>query len=470
MAKPLTQKQLKAELKKAEERLAQQRTQLASLEQTYAGLTGKPSPLTTPTDVLNRPSALAAQESGAIGAASIASRAAINVPAGSPAAIIAEQAKELLDAKRVALENPMLDPYYKRNTLTGLSPAQAEAKKAVVEAARISGKPIISAGFGNTPIVGGTPITTAVTSATTANPITTSIDVLKSLLRGMGFNSSIIDSSTSFLMSLLKDGLDYDNAVAVFLNSKDYTLKSGQKIESPFYAEYGIYNEGLVRAKSAAELYNAVEGYKEISAKYNLNSKFTSKDYMRQYIKNNVSVAQLDERANTARLKAVNADPAYLESLRRLGFLSSSTDLTDFFLDPKVGQETLEQNRATAAFSAEAIRRAGQGITFDAARFGRTAAGLVGLGLNEAQIGVQASEGFENIAQQLAPTVKLEEIYNRNLPSSIGAIQQELEAQEFQGLASERRKRLREREAAEFSGQAGTARGISLGTYSAGRI
>jgi hypothetical protein len=41
MAKPLTQKRLKAMQKKAQERLNAQRKQLASLEQTYAELTGK---------------------------------------------------------------------------------------------------------------------------------------------------------------------------------------------------------------------------------------------------------------------------------------------------------------------------------------------------------------------------------------------------------------------------------------------
>ena len=299
-------------------------------------------------------------------------------------------------------------------------------------------------------------------AAEAAQQKNTNIDVLKSMLRGMGFNSSIIDSSTSFLLDLLKDGLDYDNAVSIFLNSKDYTLKSGKKIDSPFYAEYGYLNEGLVRPKTAAELYNAVEGYKEISDKYRLNSKFTSKDYLKKYVKSNVTVAQLDERANTARLKAINADPAYLESLRQLKYINESTDLTDFFLDPNVGQETLEQRRGTAAFSAEAIRRAGQGVMFDATRFEKTAAGLVNLGLSEAQIGASAAQGFENIAQTLKPMAKLEEIYNKYKPASSGAIQQELEAEEFLGTASERRARLRAREIAEYSGEAGTSRGISL--------
>jgi hypothetical protein len=290
------------------------------------------------------------------------------------------------------------------------------------------------------------------------------------MLRGMGFNSSIIDASTSFLSSLLKDGLDYDNAVAIFLNSKDYTTKNGAKLESPFYAEYGYLNEGLVRLKTPAELYNAVEGYKEINDKYKLNSKFVSKDYLKQYVKNNVTVAQLDERANTARLKAINSDPAYLESLRQLKYISDSTDLTDFFLDPKIGQETLEQKRATAAFSTEAIRRAGQGITFDATRFEKAATGLLGLGLNEAQIGASAAQGFENIAQNLKPTAKLASIYERMPASDITEIQKELEAEEFLGTASERRKRLREREIAEYSGQAGTARGVSLTRSRAGII
>ena len=290
------------------------------------------------------------------------------------------------------------------------------------------------------------------------------------MLRGMGFNSSIIDASTSFLSSLLKDGLDYDNAVAIFLNSKDYTTKNGTKLESPFYAEYGYLNEGLVRTKTPAELYNAVEGYKEISAKYNLNSKFISKDYLKQYVKNNVTVAQLDERANTARLKAINADPFYIKSLMELKYISAPSDLTDFFLDPKIGQETLEQKRATAAFSTEAIRRAEQGITFDAKRFEQATAGLLGLGLSEAQIGASAAQGFENIAQRLRPTAKLASIYERMPTGDITEIQKELEAEEFLGTASQRRKRLEQREIAEFTGQSGTARGVSLGRYRAGII
>lgn len=408
-----------------------------------------------------------------------------------------------------------IDPQDVRDPVTGLTPAQVAAQKALSEAVTAGealgiktktnvattgnvptvtvtgfpykGKTVVSRvdngdgtftvtySDGTTEITGTKRITTSpkVDSTTsnvdTTTQITTNVDVLKSMLRGMGFNSNIIDSSTSFLLSLLKDGLDYDNAVTIFLNSRDYTLKNGTKMESPFYALYGYLNEGLARPKTPAELYNAVEGYKEVASMYNLNSKFTSPEYVKKYIKNNVTVAKFAENANMARLKGINADPAYLEALQKLGFATKGADLTDFFLDPNIGQETLEQNRATAAFAAEAVRRAGQGITFSGQRFGQTAAGLLGLGLSESQIGTMAAEGFENIAGQLQPTVKLEQIYNRETPATAEDIQKELEAQEFQGLASQRRARLAEREVRAFQGEAGVGR-FSLGMTRQGLI
>jgi hypothetical protein len=468
MAKPLTQKKLKAMQKKAQERLDAQRKQLASLEQTYAGLKGKPSPFT---DKATSPSKLAAAEGGAIGAAQIASRMPVQVPEGSMAANVAAQATSALQLQAEALANPLIDdPYYKRNSITGLSPAQVEAKKAVIEAARISKRPIISTGFGNTPIVGGSDITTKTDTADATDAITTNVEVLKAMLRSMGFNGSIIDSSTSFLMALLKDGLDYDNAVAIFLNAKDYTFKKGNKMDSPFYAEYGIYNEGLIRAKTPAELYNAVEGYKEIADKYKLNNKFITKDYMKQYIKNNVTVAQLDERANSARLRAVNSDPFYIKALMELKFINAASDLTDFFLDPKIGQEGLEQNRATAAFSTEAIRRAGEGIKFDATRATQTTAGLIGLGLNEAQIGATAAQGFENIAANLKPLESLSNVYGSQIEKSkFNSAQEELEQEEFLGLASKRRKQTTELEKRSFQASPGTSQ-YSLKKKTAGII
>lgn len=416
-----------------------------------------------------------------------------------------EKASQIVEP--LVQQAPTIDPYYAVNPKTGLSPAQVEAEKAQKEATTAllaaktssaklaatlgadidpnTGKiipstidPIKAAQFnpitGRLNVTGSTPtgnqnIDTTGTTGVSTGP-STNVDVLKSMLRGLGFNSAIIDSSTSFLMSLLKDGLDYDNAVAIFLNAKDYTLKDGKKVESPFYAEYSYLNEGLVRPKSASELYNAVEGYKEVAARFNLNTKFTSKDYMKDYVKNNITVANLAERANLARLKSVNADPAYIDSLRQLGYITSAADLTDFFLDPKIGEETLIQRRSVAAFGAEAIKRAKQGVQFATSRFDKIVSGLLGMGLSPEQVELRAAQGFENIGESLMPTVKLGGIYERTPASAIETIQSELETEEFSGLASERRKRLSELEKRSFQAQSGTAGSRSFGTTIAGLI
>ena len=304
----------------------------------------------------------------------------------------------------------------------------------------------------------------------------TNITVLKSLLKGMGFNSSIIDSSTSFLMSLLAEDLDYDNAVSIFLDSKDYTLKSGVKVTSPFYEQYGYLNEGMTNAKSASELYNFVEGSKGIIEKYGLSSKFLSQDSLKKYVKNNVTAKDLDERANAARLKAINADPLYVQSLKMLGYLGSNADLTDFYLDPAIGKEKLESNRSTGAFTTEALRRANAGIKTDREdmmRFEKLTAGLQAKGLTEAEISQTASTGFQNIANTLQPSVALSNIFEGANAANAQTIQTELEAEEFLGLDSARRKKLKELGTNIMQAKTGmnTGRTVSYSNYSsAGQI
>jgi hypothetical protein len=304
---------------------------------------------------------------------------------------------------------------------------------------------------------------------TTGKP-TTNIDVIKAGLRGMGFTSAILDSSTSFLNSLIGEQLDMDNVLEVFLNNKDYTLKSGVKLTSPFYTEYGFLNDGLVVPKTASELFNAVEGYKEVIDKYSLSKKYLDKESLKLYTKNNVSVEDLARRANIATLKSVNQDPAYVEALQKLGYISTAADLKDFFMDPKIGQEQLNINRTTGAFAAEAIRRAQSGIQFNSERFKALAQTMVEKGVTEEGAATLAAQGFENIAAQLGTTTKLSGIYENQRAATMGQVQSELEKEEFSGLESERRKRLKAQEEAAFKGSAGTTSGSLRGSNVLGLI
>ena len=289
----------------------------------------------------------------------------------------------------------------------------------------------------------------------------TSIDVLKSLLVSMGFSRDMVNSSTSYFSSLIKEGLDYDNIVTLFTDSKDYTLKNGSKIISPFYQQYGYLNDGLTQPKSASELFHFVEGTKNLIKSYGISSKFAEPDSLKKYIANNVTIEKLDERIMAAKVKTISADPQYVNTLRQLKYINGSEDLTDFFLDPKIGEAQLEINRKTASFATEALRRSGEktGIAFNAETATKNAAALIGQGRSEAQIADIANQGYQTISDILQPEVGLSNMFEGNNAASAATIQSELEAEQFGGLASERRKRLAEQGTRLMQGSAGVFSG-----------
>lgn len=304
------------------------------------------------------------------------------------------------------------------------------------------------------------------TTETTSNTPSTSVDVLKALLKAQGFSPKIVDSSSVYLNSLLKENLDYDNAIEVFLNTKDYTLKNGTKITSPFYTEYGYLNEGLPNPKTAGEIFNAVEGYKALQVKYGFSEKYVSTDSIKEYVKNNVSVEDIDKRANAARLAGITTDPAKTAAFMKLGYIKEPAGLQDFFMDSKIGQEQFETNRNTGAFVAEAIRRGNIQVgDTQIADFKKIAADLTAKGYTETAIAQLASTGFENIAQTVDPLVKYAGIYDKaggtkeTNQALAESIQQSLVAEEFSGTASERRKRLLEQNTRAFQGTAGLTSG-----------
>lgn len=330
--------------------------------------------------------------------------------------------------------------------------------------------PTATSGGSNGGVGGGNNTLSGATNATDtiSNTPTTNIEVLKALLKGQGFNSALIESSASYLQRLLKDNIDYDNAVEIFLNAKDYTFKDGTKTTSPFYTEYGYLNEGLVNPKTAREIYSAVEGYKGVVDTYKLSNKYLSKESLQGYVKNNVTVTDLAERANTAKIRALEADTFQVNALVKLGYIGSAADLADFYLDSKIGKEQLEINRQTGVFTAEALRREKAGVVTSDAQmqgFKQLTATLAAKGYSEAQISQLASTGFENIAQTLDPLAKYAGIYEKagGTVESNAAVKSDLQssllAEEFQGTASERRKRLSEQNLRAFQGTAGTTTG-----------
>jgi hypothetical protein len=301
---------------------------------------------------------------------------------------------------------------------------------------------------------------------------TTNINVIKALLLSSGLPASLVDASIPFLQSLIKDGLDAQSAVDIYLNSKDFTTKDGKTMVSPFYTQYGFYNDKLAAGAKydPKDLFNAVEGYKTTSTKYSLDPKFTSTENIQNLLTNKWSVALFDQEANKARLAAINADPTYVATLKQLNFISGNQDLTDFFMDSTIGVEKMKQNFNTVAFAQEAIRRANEAsqITFDKATAEKYGAQLTLQGMTEGEVTALASQGYQTIAQALAPETKYSGIYERENAANAATIQAELEAESFKGLESERKKRLAELATRSFQASPGiTTQSLSTGMYQA---
>jgi hypothetical protein len=286
---------------------------------------------------------------------------------------------------------------------------------------------------------------------------TKDVDVLKAVLKSKGIPAALVDDSVSFLTALKKEGLDNDSITDVYLNNKDFTTKGGTVLTSPFYSKYGFYNDALTDKYSASELFNAVEGYKDVATRFNLDSKFTSTEYTQKYLKNKLSVAAFNENANQARLAAVTADSSYVEALKKMGYISGSQGLTDFFMDPDVGVEKMKQNVNTASIALEAVRRsnADTGLVVNAEDIKKYGAALTAQGLTTGQVAGVASKGYATVAANLQPMTKLTDIYNRPAGKTKTDIQKELEQQEFQGIESTLQKRLAEQEVMSFSGRSG---------------
>jgi hypothetical protein len=293
---------------------------------------------------------------------------------------------------------------------------------------------------------------------------TTNVNVIKSLLLASGLPSTLVDSSIPFLQALVKDGIDIESAVDIYLNNKDFTTKDGNTVISPFYTQYGFYNDKMAAGSKydAKVLFNTVEGYKTASSKYGLDPKFTAPSYIQNLLTNKWSVALFENEANKARLAAINADPTYVQTLKELNFINNNQDLTDFFMDSSIGVEKMQQNFNTVAFAQEAIRRANDAsqIKFDKATAQKYGAQFTLQGLSEGDVSALASKGYESIARNLAPGVKTSGIYEGSAAANAATIQAELEAESFKGLESERMRRLAELNARSFQAQSGTVQSL----------
>ena len=308
---------------------------------------------------------------------------------------------------------------------------------------------------------------------------TTGRAIVKAKMVELGIPSTIIDSSVNFIDALVADGMSEADATDIYYNNKDFTTKTGTTVTSPFYSTFTFLRDSAPATgnpPSPLELMQFKLGVKDLVTRYNRSDLFATDDSLKKFVAQGVKITDLDERFATAAVKSTQADPTYVAALRQMGFITATEDLADFFLDNDIGQQQFEINRNTAAFAQQALKRANTGISFDAARVKQISAGY-SQGTESAAEQV-AAQGYETIGLQLNPLTKIESIYGKPVSDKGVALtdaqvrsqmQTELEAEQFQGTASERRKRRIEEEQLAFQRKSGTVTGGSGASISLGR-
>jgi len=300
---------------------------------------------------------------------------------------------------------------------------------------------------------------------------TNQIYILINKLKSVGIPEGLANRAGAFFTALQDDGIDdEDNMIDIFLNAKSYKAKkTGQEIASPYYQDFGKFNDGLSSAKPAGVLVPLVLGLRDTVRKYDTNgslSLYATDESIQKYLKNDVKVSDLDGNLNQARLRGITADPVYTNTLIQMGFIKTAADLTGFFASPELGQKQLELNRNSAAIGAEALRRAKEGgVQLDTDFAKKEAARLTAQGYNEAQVSAIAEKGYQFINRNIMPTVKVSGIYQGAQAATAGTIQSELQQQEFMGVDSQRYETLAEQEARSFQGSAGNIRSPRISSY-----
>lgn len=219
-----------------------------------------------------------------------------------------------------------------------------------------------------------------------------------------------------------------------------FALQETDEYKKRFKANDTRLAKGL-RVLSPAEYINVEDSYRQVLRAYGLKQ-FDTDDYVSQFIANDVSPTELNNRVTTAVQRVQNASPVVSRTLRDYYGLGE-TDLVAYMLDPEQQAPQIERQVAAAEIGTAARLQgleAGRSVAEQLAAQGITAA--------------EAAKGYATIADILPSADKLSDIYGDTM-DRYG--QAEAEQEVFNQLASAQRKRQRlsERETASFSGRSG---------------
>ena len=217
-------------------------------------------------------------------------------------------------------------------------------------------------------------------------------------------------------------------------------LQDTQEWKTRFAGNEMLRQKG-VPVLSVGEYLSVERSYAQVLKNYGLPQGFYDEpsDFA-QFIGNNVSANELNQRAQAYADLAHREDESTKAQLRAMGLADG--DLIAFMMDPTRAQPLIQQKYQTALIGS-AARRTG----LDASG----AEGLAQLGINEQQ----AVQGYGIISEGLATGERLGSVYGEDFN------QTDFESEVFKGdgRAASKRKRLASQERAAFGGASGIVSG-----------
>jgi len=271
------------------------------------------------------------------------------------------------------------------------------------------------------------------------------------------FNAYGLGSLVPVIRTFMEQGLSDDEAVIQLRQTPEYKQR--------FLGNEGRRAKGLY-AYSESEYLQAEQTYRDLLAQSGLETLATA-DTFSKLIGGAVSPAETQDRIQNVFTKIDNADAQLREQIG--GYLTGYG-----ISDPNVQRTQLASALLMGGTSAQDLVR-----NIEKAQI-KTAALTSGMTLAEENISSlqkqletaktydvygTSKKAFGELAQMQPTTEKLANIYGEDTTNLSNELQQEA----FFGLASQRRKKLQEREKATFGGSAGTST-VSLAQQSAGAI
>jgi len=276
-------------------------------------------------------------------------------------------------------------------------------------------------------------------------------DIARELARQYGLGESIANTVIDMIVN---KGYTNEAVKSALYSTPEFKERfSGiEKYKQKYATDIAANRKAL--APTPEQYITLEQDYQFTLNRYGLGDLATRQNFA-ELVANDVSPYELQNRIGKAYDKVKNADDLLKQELRTYFPTLDSSDFARALL-------TSDSPENMAAQLERKVKRAEIGS--EMTRFGfrpsmTTAQELETLGVTREA----ARTGFGKIAEQLQPTEKLAQIYE----GTAAGIQEELTAEQFKGLQSQRRKRLEEQEKATFAGSSGVST-VSLGTSGMG--